>query len=1766
MLNESASTKATGGGGYTFADKVASGFLAQMLKRKFPLEPDLGVVTEVHFETRDAFHVLDDLKLVLKRGHDATRCFVSVKSNRQLTKAGFNSEFVQDAWEEWRGGDGSDFDPTKDILGLIVGVLDEPTFHEWQELQKQATSTTPDRLSARLQNDGQSSATQRAIFEGLRKSQGGDADAVETARLAARIRVLRFSDSVECDYINLCAEIVRDGSVEDGARLWARFLQLASENRATGGHFDLPKLIRVLRPDFDLQDHPDFRSDWNRLDAVSADNIQGVRRVVGTGIELSRADARRRLTAEVDSHSVLVVTGESGSGKSAMVSQVAALGGALKRAIWLSPEQLSKASQTELANGFRLGHTIPELIANSCIHGCALIVDGFERFEGEARRRVVELLSAVKEEEFTGWKVIVTCQPQSIMPAHDLLVEAGIMDVHKVDFEKPALKEILEAVRPVQVMRPLLLRAELQPILRNLMVLDWVLRTDVAQRLVTSQWIGVSDLIDCIWERWTGQSTKCLARDALLRMLGKREGEKLSGAAHVDTIPPGELELLGEFVREGLVRSNPPSVRFAHDLMGDWSRYRSLKFAGNDAPALIKTQAHVPRWGRAIRLYAQSLAEHGKGLDDWRAAAVEFAGENAESKLASDLFLDGLLFAANSESLLEQVWPDLLANDGQILHRVLKRLVHVASIPDWRLKGFGDPKLAEQSEAWFRIPQPLFWIPVLRVLSRHVSDVATYALIQAAEACALWLRTMPVGLVGRHEAALVAIELAKEAQGRIAEGVHFGSKDKEIYEALLLAAPEFPDDVSQLALELCGRRNEPDHAVRRRRDEWERQARLRKEWEEKHPENKKAKHNPAFDIGFYREGPMRRPAPDGPLRAVAEGFRSAVMDTAALSALVSTQPGIAREVLLAVCIEEPKLSDVHREHRLLRQDLGLAVWRQGYPATYWKGSFLRFLTQAPKEGLDAIVRLVNYATARWLEDGLRRAPTEEDRKQYGFEFDLNGKAVSWVGDANVFAWHRYLPMEGDIVESALMALEKWLYDQIEIDEDVDQCLRYILEHSRSAAFAGVLVSVGLKYPGLFTGPLQPLLGNYYIYQCQRGLVQSEHQGSWRISFSRQPDEIIKLAAEWNRMPHRRLLLWDVATGVMLQHKGTLEFLSVRRAEWAQLPDGDQKSRVQKQFFLARFDPANYTQTVQEDGQVLITMTWPAHLQRIVTDSENDSQMKMLALGLAPRARRLLEGQETLRPEDVPEFAAQLQQLANWRDSSDGGEHEHYRVNSVAGGLAVLVAQHRTWLSQNPNLENWCLTTLRNLKPVESEHDSPVSITDNSAEIFLGETGVALLQESSEEWVLRMAFEGATGTHYNSTFFTLWRAYLLRHKLGEKFGELVNVMVLWSALRRAAIRESGYYADTTKLARFRAALFRRFVVGKLNAPLIPLRRAGILGRRLVERIDRRLMSNAERQERDAHCRWASEQQADSKLSRKMPDIDHEVLQKGFGFLHAMLREELPNEQETLQKYVQELFDLEMRTLPRPEPDDERAEIQGTPYESDLWIMARVAEFVAHTNSVETARTFYRPIMELGPAGKYWVEDFLQSWIVQGLRVSKDLKGFGCIWQDMVAYSEVLPAWQPGDGNYWCRAEQLAVNLMGLSENGIPALGDAKYKDLVGSMAATFERWGGRWLQYGSAAGWFAYFLRTEAGQVLLPQGVKLLAAKASSLPERDWHHQDLGALFTEVLSLCWKHRQREVEKDTTLQAAFLRILAVLCARQIPEALHLRAKVSELLGPS
>lgn len=543
MTEKIAPTKATGGGGFTFADKVAACFLTQLLLRKFPLDAEFGPLSELHFETSESGNALDDLLLVMRRGTSTTRCAVSVKSNRQLTKEGFNKEFVQDAWDQYRRRGGRD--PQADLLGLVVGEIDDPTLQEWLGLQTQAASTTPERLVERVKSEGALSGIKRRIFESLHSIE--KSDPLETARLASRIRVLPFWSHREGDCINLCAEIVLGKALEEATKLWDRLVKLSAESRGTGGYFDLAKLVRILRPDFELRDYPDFDADWTSLQSVTAANLQGVRTVIGTDIRLARDDDKATLTRKIEQHNVTVICGESGSGKSALMSQIAGANGPFKRTVWLSPEQLSKASQNEVAQALMLQHTLLELIASSSIRGCVLVIDGFEQYEGNARNRVFELIRSIKEEGFVTWKVVVTCQLQSWTSVQDALIEVCITDAHRLELDKPAVQQVFGAVQHLPQIRTLLLRNELQAILRNLVILDWVLRADVAQRLSTSTRpsIGETDVIDCIWERWLGDTPARFARDSLLRSLGSSEGERLSGTVHIDTIPQNQLPLLG---------------------------------------------------------------------------------------------------------------------------------------------------------------------------------------------------------------------------------------------------------------------------------------------------------------------------------------------------------------------------------------------------------------------------------------------------------------------------------------------------------------------------------------------------------------------------------------------------------------------------------------------------------------------------------------------------------------------------------------------------------------------------------------------------------------------------------------------------------------------------------------------------------------------------------------------------------------------------------------------------------------------------------------------------------------------------------------------------------------------------------------------------------------------------------------------------------------------------------------------------------------------
>ena len=104
MVKHVAPPKLIGGGGFVFEDKVAAYFLSCLLSGCPPLDPMLGIISRIDFQTRVDGWFLDDILLTLTSNGETRCCAFSVKSNQQFTNKAAPSEFVALAWEQFLHG------------------------------------------------------------------------------------------------------------------------------------------------------------------------------------------------------------------------------------------------------------------------------------------------------------------------------------------------------------------------------------------------------------------------------------------------------------------------------------------------------------------------------------------------------------------------------------------------------------------------------------------------------------------------------------------------------------------------------------------------------------------------------------------------------------------------------------------------------------------------------------------------------------------------------------------------------------------------------------------------------------------------------------------------------------------------------------------------------------------------------------------------------------------------------------------------------------------------------------------------------------------------------------------------------------------------------------------------------------------------------------------------------------------------------------------------------------------------------------------------------------------------------------------------------------------------------------------------------------------------------------------------------------------------------------------------------------------------------
>ena len=628
---------ATGGGGVTFERKVAVQYLAHLLVGDGANELGDGRrVVSVAFQQAPVQSV-DDLVVSAACRDELQPSLVLTIAVRRSPKLVVSDESSRDLIRQFvRAVIDARTEGPETRLGLVVAgtqqhaeqiaklahlaavQMDAPGFFDLVR--------TPGKFDAAVRGrlDQLQMLVERALHELDVVGAGTALVESRTWQLLSRLTVLmpRLESPDETDWsgvVNSLTRVVRDSDLTAALGLRDRLVDRANEYS--------PSAARVNRTMLQRDSHALLDSATRRhqhggqtLDRIHRLARESVRAEItagdgGRSLRLDRSAAAMELLETVSGVDAVVVSGESGVGKSAL----AVLG--LTAACDADPDRLQalcinlrQIPQLSIELEATLGHPLSTLLCELSAPQRMLVVDGADAVAEDRHDAFRCLVGAARE---SAVKVIAVTSIDSKQVVLDALSEC--FDGRVAEHVVPPLgdSEIDDVVGTFSELQRLNADPRSRELLRRLVLVDLLVRRQVSGTPLTDAdamnevWSGL------VWRREMSDRGFPDAREtALLRLaeLELGEGEPLDVFSRID---PAALDGLR---RDGLLRTSPEAPfqfgpEFAHD---EVRRYAVARlFLIGDSPASRLLRAEAPRWSlAAARLACQAwlgLTRHFHG-------------------------------------------------------------------------------------------------------------------------------------------------------------------------------------------------------------------------------------------------------------------------------------------------------------------------------------------------------------------------------------------------------------------------------------------------------------------------------------------------------------------------------------------------------------------------------------------------------------------------------------------------------------------------------------------------------------------------------------------------------------------------------------------------------------------------------------------------------------------------------------------------------------------------------------------------------------------------------------------------------------------------------------------------------------------------------------------------------------------------------------------------------------------------------------------------
>ena len=1104
---------------------------------------------------------------------------------------------------------------------------------------------------------------------------------------------------------------------------------------------------------------------------------------------------------------------------------------------------------------------------------------------------------------------------------------------------------------------------------------------------------------------------------------------------------------------------------------------------------------------------------------------------SAEDLQVVDAWLEGIIFSVDPSRMLELVRSELFANKGWRLQRLIRRLIHVGTIPDPVIQDrlqHVDPSSAEAVRALYRLPISGIWSPVLNFLISHQGEIMEMIPVELGEIAAMWTRLEEYLNVQWPALAEMVIasaekELRREVAGEYrSDSGPYGRGNKSritIYSGALDAASQHAARVEKLVLKAAGRLPWDDGDLSSGTD-----AAWRGEWHEHRSMS-------------YGEAYVEMPAmswPDGPTRRTSDDFFHAWFEPAAALVLYRTSPEAACEATLAFLLDWPKRTLFPGHHGTGVDHYGFTFEADHmYPPFYTRGPFLAFLRHNWRPALELIIRLANFATNRYADWW------PYDSKPTHIKFLTPIGEVSWLGNHQVYVWARSSFNTAHVVTCALMALEKWLEDQIIAKKSVREAVELLYQQGRSLAFAGLLISLGKRHPELFLEELKPLLFVHEFYTQDFSTISEFLGGGY---WPRDGALINNLRREWNDLPGRKTSLLDACCSWFILRPNLQAVLTEVGDRWREsaqkLPPEHQVALLR---LAARFDSHNWTKSVQ-DGRELWQWELPKELQDVEAEQANIRRQAYLTIPY--QCSDLLEKRPNLGDTQLEGI---WQQLHNWPTTGSplaSGEAEDEFASSLldhkhsrAGLLAVLVCLGSEWLDKDRTRRSWVEEEVRKLlaDPPKISAYSADEIHDDG-EGFLARCAVRCWARSPKDQEWRSVVGGFVGAFRYRTIEHLFdEAFRVREALGETFTDLESFALAFAVVRRKA-KLNGYEPKPELIKKWVAEWLPKFA--KRRGPKWTDDWAKI---EFIEDFpppyDRHRLTGRR------------------KRSRRNFGFDVGVLLAAFGHLPPLNEARSDDERAHWFNICKELLAAYIRTLPPDDPNEAEDE-----WRFDVWsVDEKIFELVAarlFQCSPDEQRLLWLPIVDLPPAAHHHITQFLSAVLIEAIRTEPPrISTLLPIWRAMAEHLFVSPRWT---GKLRTRQDEVWQYVF-LYGTPFTSVGDKDHASFVYGLRDLFERHIKTLDADPYDQSSLAAFLTTEAGEQLLVDALEWLRAIWQKASSYFWERAVERSDFESLLKRAWQNHFSAIRANPEALRAFKILTLNLAAQQVPIALEIQRQI-------